>query len=60
MTIHHDKAAYGKLAKTSEELSEEKIAQMLKKLAGEDGDPSRNGEEGKKAEKDLTDGQVRD
>lgn len=32
MTIHHDKMAYGKLEKTSEELSEEKIAEMLKKL----------------------------
>ncbi len=36
MTIHHDKLAYGKLAKTSEELSEEKIAEMLKKLEEEE------------------------
>lgn len=36
MTIHHDKLAYGKLAKTSEELSEEKIAEMLKKLKEEE------------------------
>ena len=36
MTIHHDKLAYGKLAKTSEELSEEKISEMLKKLEEEE------------------------
>lgn len=36
MTIHHDKMAYGKLAKTSEELSEEKLAEMLKKLNSEE------------------------
>ena len=29
MTIHHDKLAYGKLARTSEELSEEQIKKML-------------------------------
>lgn len=34
MAIHHDKKAYGRLAKTSEELSEEKIAETLKKLNG--------------------------
>lgn len=32
MTIHHDKLAYGKLAPTSEEMSEQQIAQMLKEL----------------------------
>ncbi len=32
MTIHHDKLAYGKLASLSEELSEEKLLQMLKEL----------------------------
>lgn len=32
MTIHHDKLAYGKLATLSEELSEEKLLQMLKEL----------------------------
>ena len=32
MTIHHDKLAYGKLAKTSEELSEEEILKMLSEL----------------------------
>lgn len=36
MTIHHDKMAYGKLAKTSEELSEEKLAEMLKRLNSEE------------------------
>lgn len=36
MTIHHDKLAYGKLAKTSEELSEEQILNMLKDLNEEE------------------------
>lgn len=36
MTIHHDKLAYGKLAKTSEELSEEQIKKMLASLAEEE------------------------
>ena len=36
MTIHHDKLAYGKLAKTSEELSEKRIAEMLKQLQEEE------------------------
>ena len=36
MAIHHDKLAYGKLAKTSEELSEEKLLEMLKKLKEEE------------------------
>lgn len=35
MTIHHDKKAYGRLAKTSEELSDEKILNMIKELGGE-------------------------
>lgn len=35
MTIHHDKKAYGRLAKTSEELSDEKILSMIKELGGE-------------------------
>ncbi|MDE6613217.1 MAG: hypothetical protein K2K28_01525 [Clostridia bacterium] len=41
MTIHHDKLAYGKLASAVEELSEDKIAQMMKELSEgerEDGD----------------------
>lgn len=38
MTIHHDKLAYGKLAKTAEEISEEKLMEMIKTLNGrEDG-----------------------
>ncbi len=46
MTIHHDKMAYGKLEKTSEELSEEKIAEMLKKLkSGEEVNSERPQEE---------------
>lgn len=32
MTIHHDKLAYGKLAKTSEEMSEEELLKMLQEL----------------------------
>lgn len=32
MTIHHDKICYGKLVKTSEELSQEKLDEMLNKL----------------------------
>lgn len=38
MAIHHDKMAYGKLAPTKEELSEDEIMKMLKKLSGEDGE----------------------
>ncbi len=47
MTIHHDKLAYGKLAPSSEELTEEKIAEMLAKLSKdeEDGDKSGNKED---------------
>lgn len=36
MTIHHDKLAYGKLARTSEELSEEQIKKMLASLTEEE------------------------
>lgn len=36
MTIHHDKLAYGKLASSREDLSEERIAEMLKKLNEEE------------------------
>lgn len=43
MTIHHDKMAYGKLAKTSEELSEEKLLEMLKKLNEEEGEQEGQG-----------------
>lgn len=34
MTIHHDKLAYGKLAPTQESVSEDRLAEMLKKLNG--------------------------
>lgn len=49
MTIHHDKMAYGRLARTSEELSDEDILKMLSKLSdGEGGDSNsdENPEEG--------------
>lgn len=36
MTIHHDKMAYGKLARTSEELSEARLAEMLREMNGGD------------------------
>ena len=32
MTIHHDKLAYGKLASSREDLSEERIFEMLGEL----------------------------
>lgn len=32
MTIHHDKMAYGKLAATAEEMSEEALLKMLNEL----------------------------
>lgn len=32
MVIHHDKMAYGRLASSREDLSEEKLAEMLKRL----------------------------
>lgn len=32
MTIHHDKLAYGKLAQSREDLSEEQILRMLRDL----------------------------
>ena len=36
MTIHHDKLAYGKLASSMEELSEEEILKMLEQLQEEE------------------------
>ena len=36
MTIHHDKLAYGKLASSMEELSEEEILKMLEELEEEE------------------------
>lgn len=46
MAIHHDKLAYGKIKGTREELSEERIAEMLKRLREEepDGGISADGE----------------
>lgn len=46
MAIHHDKLAYGKLKGTREELSEEQIAEMLKRMREEepDGGISADGE----------------
>ena len=35
MTIHHDKLAYGKLASTREELSEDRLLEMLSELESE-------------------------
>ncbi len=32
MTIHHDKMAYGKLVKTSRELTDEEVLNMLAEL----------------------------
>lgn len=48
MTIHHDKLAYGKLASTQENVSEDRLAEMLKKLNGtepEDGEGQEDKEE---------------
>ena len=36
MTIHHDKLAYGRLAKTSEEMTDGQIQDMLKNLSAGD------------------------
>ena len=36
MTIHHDKLAYGRLARTSEDMTDGQIADMLKELAGDE------------------------
>ncbi len=45
MTIHHDKMAYGKLAPSSEELTEEKIAEMLAKLSKDEDESDKSGEQ---------------
>lgn len=56
MTIHHDKMAYGRLAASREDLSEDKLAQMLKELNGtsaKDGEKNvekPDGNNGKKGE----------
>ena len=52
MTIHHDKLAYGKLAPTKKELSDDDILNMLKKLNGEnEEDKSDNTENGENTHK---------
>ena len=38
MTIHHDKMAYGRLAKLSEQLSEERLASLVSELNADKGD----------------------
>lgn len=35
MTIHHDKMAYGKLAPVREDVTEARLAEMLKALNGD-------------------------
>lgn len=35
MTIHHDKSVYGKLASSREDLSEQRLAEMLERLKAE-------------------------
>ena len=47
MTIHHDKLAYGKLASSMEEMTEEQLNEMLKQLSDEEELPE---EEGKAAD----------
>lgn len=58
MTIHHDKLAYGKLAKMSEELSDEQITKMLGRLEddepdGEDADKKEGGDVGSRSDGKL-------
>lgn len=42
MTIHHDKLAYGKLAKTSEEMSEDELLKMLSELNSDEEDEEKD------------------
>ncbi len=51
MTIHHDKLAYGRLAKTSEEMTDAELLKMLAELNGEDdaGKPREDTADGKAA-----------
>ncbi len=51
MTIHHDKLAYGRLAKTSEEVTDAEILKMLAELNGEqdEADPQKEAADGKAA-----------
>lgn len=41
MTIHHDKMAYGRLARTREDVTEDRIAQMVQQLNAQSGDNKR-------------------
>lgn len=45
MTIHHDKLAYGKIAGTKEELTDEQILKMLAALQEDDNEQNDNAEE---------------
>lgn len=45
MTIHHDKLAYGKIAVTKEELTDEQILKMLATLQEDDNEQNDNAEE---------------
>lgn len=36
MTIHHDKLAYGRLVKTSEEMTDVELLKMLEEINGEE------------------------
>ncbi len=51
MTIHHDKLAYGKLAPTKKELSEDEVLKMLEKLNGDEEEKEKNATEKEKREK---------
>lgn len=48
MTIHHDKLAYGRLAKTGGEMTEDEIAKMLAELKGEESDKDEQPEKDEK------------
>lgn len=50
MTIHHDKLAYGKLASTREELTEEELLAMLNELKEEDEEASEDDKDEKRGE----------
>ena len=53
MTIHHDKLAYGKLQSNMEELSEDKLNEMLKQLSEDCEKDDKHNEENKKIQKKL-------
>lgn len=57
MTIHHDKLAYGRLAKTSEDLTEDKILEMLNNLSQSENNRREDGKmkfRKKRGKKDIT------